>query len=162
MSSRLWSRCSLRAGSTPTSTPCRVPSTDCPRCASSRDTSSTKSRRCDCMRCLHAHVATKPGIGVTGTAIGSGRPRWASKAISPRPRRWRSDLGYRLGVPDGFTEKFAAGLASYGDQPCIEFEGRWYSGDDITGYADAIATVLRAAGVAEGAPVGLVVRNRLP
>jgi long-chain acyl-CoA synthetase len=64
-------------------------------------------------------------------------------------------------VPDGFTETFAAGLATYGDQPCIEFEGRWYSGDDITGYADAIAVVLRAAGVADGAPVGLVVRNRL-
>jgi acyl-CoA synthetase (AMP-forming)/AMP-acid ligase II len=65
-------------------------------------------------------------------------------------------------VPEGFTETFAAGLASYGDQPCIDFEGRWYSGDDITEYADAIASVLRNAGVRDGAPVGLVVRNRLP
>ena len=64
-------------------------------------------------------------------------------------------------MPEGFTEKFAAGLASYGDKPCIEFEGRWYSGDDITAYADAIASALRDAGVADGAPVGLVVRNRL-
>jgi long-chain acyl-CoA synthetase len=65
-------------------------------------------------------------------------------------------------VPERFTETFAAGLASYGEQPCIEFEGRWYSGDDITGYADAIASVLRDAGVPDGAPIGLVVRNRLP
>ena len=61
-------------------------------------------------------------------------------------------LRYRLGVPESFTETFAAGLASYGEQPCIEFEGRWYSGDEITAYADAIATVLRDAGVADGAP----------
>jgi acyl-CoA synthetase (AMP-forming)/AMP-acid ligase II len=65
-------------------------------------------------------------------------------------------------VPESFTETFAAGLASYGAQPCIEFEGRWYSGDTITAYADAIAAVLRDAGVPDGAPVGLVVRNRLP
>jgi len=65
-------------------------------------------------------------------------------------------------VPERFTETFAAGLASYGDQPCIEFKGRWYSGSDITGYADAIASVLSDAGVPDGAPVGLVVRNRLP
>jgi acyl-CoA synthetase (AMP-forming)/AMP-acid ligase II len=65
-------------------------------------------------------------------------------------------------VPESFTEAFAAGLASYGEQPCIQFEGQWYSGDDITGYADAIASRLRDAGVPDGAPVGLVVRNRLP
>jgi long-chain acyl-CoA synthetase len=65
-------------------------------------------------------------------------------------------------VPESFTETFAAGLASYGVQPCIEFEGRWYSGDAIIGYADAIAQHLRDAGVADGVPVGLVVRNRLP
>jgi long-chain acyl-CoA synthetase len=65
-------------------------------------------------------------------------------------------------VPESFTETFAAGLASYGEQPCIEFKGRWYSGDDITGYADAIASVLRDAGVPDSAPVGIVVRNRLP
>jgi long-chain acyl-CoA synthetase len=64
-------------------------------------------------------------------------------------------------VPESFTEKFAAGLASYGDRQCIEFKGRWYSGNDITEYADAIAAVLRDAGVAGGAPVGLVIRNRL-
>lgn len=65
-------------------------------------------------------------------------------------------------MPESFTETFAAGLASYGERPCIEFEGRWYSGDDIIEYADAIASVLRDAGVTDSAPVGLVVRNRLP
>lgn len=65
-------------------------------------------------------------------------------------------------MPESFTETFAAGLASYGEQPCIEYEDRWYTGDDITEYADAIAAVLRDAAVADGAPVGLVVRNRLP
>ncbi|CAA0136310.1 2-succinylbenzoate--CoA ligase [Mycolicibacterium vanbaalenii] len=64
-------------------------------------------------------------------------------------------------MPESFTGKFAAGLASYGDRPCIEFEGRWYSGADITSYAHAIASALDNAGVAADAPVGLVVRNRL-
>ena len=76
-------------------------------------------------------------------------------------RRREIALAYRLGVPESFTETFAAGLASYGEKPCIEFEGRWYSGDDITRYADAIANALRDGAVADGAPVGLVVRNRL-
>lgn len=61
-----------------------------------------------------------------------------------------------------FTETFAAGLASYGARPCIEFEGRWHSGDEVTGYAAAVDAALRAAGVDPHAPIGLVVRNRLP
>jgi long-chain acyl-CoA synthetase len=65
-------------------------------------------------------------------------------------------------VPESFTETFAAGLASYGEQPCIEFEGRWYSGREVAAYGDAVATLLRDTGVAPDAPVGLVVRNRLP
>jgi long-chain acyl-CoA synthetase len=65
-------------------------------------------------------------------------------------------------VPESFTETFAAGLASYGEQPCIEFEGRWYSGREVATYGDVISTILREAGVADGAPVGLVVRNRPP
>ncbi|GAB3218179.1 class I adenylate-forming enzyme family protein [Mycolicibacterium hippocampi] len=64
-------------------------------------------------------------------------------------------------MPESFTGRFAAGLASYGDQPCIEFEGRWYTGADVTAYAAAIASALDDAGVADDAPVGLVVRNRL-
>ena len=65
-------------------------------------------------------------------------------------------------MTEPFTERFAAGLAGYGDGQCIEYEGRWFSGNEVTGYADAIASVLREAGVADDAPVGLVVRNRLP
>jgi acyl-CoA synthetase (AMP-forming)/AMP-acid ligase II len=64
-------------------------------------------------------------------------------------------------VPEGFTETFAAGLASYGEQQCIEFEGRWYSGREVVAYGEAIASLLRDAGVDDRAPVGLVVRNRL-
>jgi long-chain acyl-CoA synthetase len=81
--------------------------------------------------------------------------------ISRRLRRWPDGLAYGLSVPESFTEKFAAGLASYGEQQCIEFEGRWYSGNEVTAYGTAIALVLREAGVADDAPVGLVVRNRL-
>lgn len=65
-------------------------------------------------------------------------------------------------MTEPFTERFAAGLASYGDGQCIESAGRWYSGNEVTAYADAIASLLRDAGVADDAPVGLVVRNRLP
>ncbi len=65
-------------------------------------------------------------------------------------------------MAESFTESFAAGLASYGDRPCIQFEDRWYSGSEVAAYGTAVADVLRGAGVADGAPVGLVVRNRLP
>jgi long-chain acyl-CoA synthetase len=65
-------------------------------------------------------------------------------------------------VTEPFTERFAAGLASYGDGQCIEADGRWFSGTEVCAYGDAIATTLRDAGVADDAPVGLVVRNRLP
>ncbi|WP_197373176.1 class I adenylate-forming enzyme family protein [Mycolicibacterium baixiangningiae] len=61
-----------------------------------------------------------------------------------------------------FTETFAAGFASYGERPCIEFEGRWHSGAEVTGYAAAVDAALREAGVDAHAPIGLVVRNRLP
>jgi long-chain acyl-CoA synthetase len=71
-------------------------------------------------------------------------------------------VGYGRSVTEPFTERFAAGLAGYGDGQCIFYDGRWYSGDEVTAYADAIAAVLREAGVADDAPVGLVVRNRLP
>ncbi|KUI30953.1 class I adenylate-forming enzyme family protein [Mycobacterium sp. GA-2829] len=62
----------------------------------------------------------------------------------------------------GFTETFAAGFTSYGARPCIEFEGRWHSGDEVTGYAAAVDAALRDAGAGPHAPIGLVVRNRLP
>ncbi len=62
----------------------------------------------------------------------------------------------------GFTASMATALSSYGGAPCIEFERRWYTGDEVVGYGTAIAATLREAGVADAAPVGLVVRNRLP
>lgn len=65
------------------------------------------------------------------------------------------------GVAEGFTESIAIALRSYGQSPCIEFEGRWYSGDEVVAYGTAVEATLRAAGVADDAPVGLVVRNRL-
>lgn len=65
-------------------------------------------------------------------------------------------------VTESFTERFAAGLASYGDRPCIEFGGHWYSGDEVAAYGAAVTALLDAAGLASDASVGLVVRNRYP
>lgn len=65
-------------------------------------------------------------------------------------------------MTEGFTERFAAGLASYGERPCLEFAGRWYSGAEVAGYGARVATSLNRAGLAPDAPVGLVVRNRYP
>ncbi len=65
-------------------------------------------------------------------------------------------------MTESFTERFAAGLASYGDRPCIEFEGRWYSGAEVAAYGAAVTAQLDAAGLAPDAPVALVVRNRYP
>ena len=70
--------------------------------------------------------------------------------------------GHNMEVPESFTETFAAGLASYGEQQCIQFNGRWYTGNEVAAYGVAIAQKLQDAGVAERAPVGVVVRNRLP
>ena len=61
-----------------------------------------------------------------------------------------------------FCSALAAGLTRYGDAPCIEFEGRWCSGDEITAYVGGIDAALRDAGVADGATVGVVARNRPP
>lgn len=61
-----------------------------------------------------------------------------------------------------FSAALAGSLARYRDAPCIEFEGRWFSGDEITAYIDGIDDALRRAGVADGAAVGVVARNRPP
>ncbi|WP_029430122.1 class I adenylate-forming enzyme family protein [Blastococcus sp. URHD0036] len=53
-------------------------------------------------------------------------------------------------------------LAGYGADPVIEFEGTWYTGEDLTGISSRIEELARAAGVPEDAPVALVVRNRVP
>ncbi|MGK2866991.1 MAG: class I adenylate-forming enzyme family protein [Mycobacterium sp.] len=65
-------------------------------------------------------------------------------------------------MTESFTERFAAGLASYGDRPCIEFERHWFTGDEVAAYGAGIADCLDRAGVAPDAPVALVVRNRYP
>ncbi|MEV0712145.1 class I adenylate-forming enzyme family protein [Nocardia aurea] len=62
----------------------------------------------------------------------------------------------------GFADRLAARLHAYGDRPCIEFERRWYSGDDITAYIRDTARALDLAGVSTTERVGVVVRNRLP
>ena len=59
-----------------------------------------------------------------------------------------------------FARSLSAALAGYGSGRCIEFEGRWYSGEDITGYIAGIERALR--GLGPGEPVALVVRNRVP
>ena len=61
-----------------------------------------------------------------------------------------------------FAETLAARLRGFGDRPCIEFERKWYSGNDITAYIDHIADALSRAGVSPTDPVGVVVRNRVP
>lgn len=65
-------------------------------------------------------------------------------------------------VTESFTERFATGLASYGDRPCIQFEGRWYSGGEVAAYGQRVTDSLVGAGLPPHAPVGLVVRNRYP
>lgn len=68
-------------------------------------------------------------------------------------------------VSDGaatISRTLGTSLSRYGGGPCIEFGGRWYTGDEMAAYADGIADALAAAGVAEGAAVGVVARNRPP
>lgn len=66
-----------------------------------------------------------------------------------------------MAEPD-FAETLAARLNSFGDRPCIEFERKWYSGNEITEYIEDIAAALSRAGVPPTDPVGVVVRNRVP
>ncbi|MDQ2626538.1 MAG: fatty acid--CoA ligase family protein [Actinomycetota bacterium] len=63
---------------------------------------------------------------------------------------------------DRFCAALSAGLNSYGAAPCIEFERKWYSGNDITGYIASVDDHLARAGIGPGEPVGMVVRNRVP
>jgi acyl-CoA synthetase (AMP-forming)/AMP-acid ligase II len=44
--------------------------------------------------------------------------------------------------------------------PALEFEGRWHTWAELAAMADAVAVALREQGLGEGAPVGLMVRNR--
>lgn len=63
---------------------------------------------------------------------------------------------------ESFAAGLAAGLASYGPRPFIEFEGTWHSGDAVTEYRDRLAAALSDAGVSAHDPIGVVVRNRVP
>jgi acyl-coenzyme A synthetase/AMP-(fatty) acid ligase len=60
-----------------------------------------------------------------------------------------------------FADTLARRLAGYGDQPFIEFERTWHSGNAIADLRALIDTALMRAGVAAGEPGGVVVRNRL-
>jgi hypothetical protein len=61
-----------------------------------------------------------------------------------------------------FADTLAASLTGYGARPFIEFDRRWYSGDEITWYIAQIDAALTRAGVESREPVGIVVRNRVP
>lgn len=61
-----------------------------------------------------------------------------------------------------FCRALAASLTRYRDKPCIEFDGRWLDGDEVSAYVDGIDEALCEAGVAEGATVAVVARNRPP
>ena len=60
-----------------------------------------------------------------------------------------------------FADTLAQRLAGYRDQPFIEFERTWYTGDHVADLRSRIDDALTAAGVAADEPVGIVVRNRL-
>ena len=66
------------------------------------------------------------------------------------------------GRSESFADTLARGLAGYGGHAFIEFERRWYSGDDVNDYRERIDTALTEAGVDRDAPIGVVVRNRVP
>ncbi|MFC3960722.1 class I adenylate-forming enzyme family protein [Nocardia jiangsuensis] len=61
-----------------------------------------------------------------------------------------------------FAATLAARLDSYGAGPFVEFERRWYTGDDLSAIARATEDALARAGVGPGEAVGVLVRNRVP
>ncbi|MDV3126582.1 fatty acid--CoA ligase family protein [Mycobacterium sp. 21AC1] len=61
-----------------------------------------------------------------------------------------------------FADTLACALAGYGDRPFLEFERKWYTGNELTRYIDQISAALAAAGIGDHEPVGVVVRNRVP
>ncbi|MGX6509661.1 ANL family adenylate-forming protein [Rhodococcus sp. SJ-2] len=70
-----------------------------------------------------------------------------------------SDSKPELGT---FADQLGRHLAGYGSKAFIEYERRWYSGDEITAYIDDVGAALDQAGVPQHAPIGLVARNRIP
>ncbi|MGV0792160.1 class I adenylate-forming enzyme family protein [Mycolicibacterium sp. XJ1819] len=61
-----------------------------------------------------------------------------------------------------FTDELGAGIASYGPRPCMEFERRWYSGDEVATLINELIAELDHADVPADGLIGLVARNRLP
>lgn len=61
-----------------------------------------------------------------------------------------------------FAAVLAERLGSYGPRPFVEFERRWYSGDEVTAVHRAVEAALAAAGVGAAEPLGVIVRNRVP
>ncbi|MEV0355562.1 AMP-binding protein [Nocardia sp. NPDC050697] len=61
-----------------------------------------------------------------------------------------------------FAPTLAERLDSYGARPFVEFERRWYTGDDLAAIARATEDALARAGVGPGEAVGVTVRNRVP
>jgi len=60
-----------------------------------------------------------------------------------------------------FADELRSRLLGYGAAPLIEFERKWYSGNEINAYIDTVAGALKSAGVSSEDPVGMVVRNRV-
>lgn len=60
-----------------------------------------------------------------------------------------------------FAAELAQRLRAYGDRPCIEFEHRWYTGNEVNRYADEVAAMLRDMGAQRSSTIGIVVRNRI-
>jgi long-chain acyl-CoA synthetase len=64
-------------------------------------------------------------------------------------------------ISTDFADGLAGGLGAYGDRPFIEFDRKWYSGNEITQFIEQVSVALRDAGVEPDEPVGIVVRNRV-
>lgn len=61
-----------------------------------------------------------------------------------------------------FTDIIRERLSADRAAPAIEFGGRWYSRGEIADYTQRILNLLDVAGVPAGAPLGIIVRNRVP
>jgi acyl-CoA synthetase (AMP-forming)/AMP-acid ligase II len=58
------------------------------------------------------------------------------------------------------SERLGAVMALDPSAPALEFDGAWRTWGDLAAAADAVDDALRERGLGEGAPVGLMLRNR--
>ncbi|MFC0308007.1 AMP-binding protein, partial [Rhizorhabdus histidinilytica] len=58
------------------------------------------------------------------------------------------------------ADRIRRSFRELGERTAIEFRGRWISWREVGRFADRLDTLLAAAGVAPGARIGLVARNR--